>query len=167
MKANGKYIGVLLIVLVVVVVGSYSLISPNTERNQDTFPDRDVYINYVGNVHSENGVTLQGEINAVIVGVEVAPFSDVGLYLFDENGSLLSGECLGELSDDEPVSVDQTWDVPAKYIVIHSPEFWTVDTSTPVMVDYFERAEDEYIERAVSRPSSYPTNVSQHDPCDG
>ena len=116
-------------------------------------------INFSGDINAtESHFSLEGEV--VNTGYTDAVYQNVSVYLFMANGTVIESVHLGELDGSADVSMNS--DKIPKYVIFHSPDFWTDDD---IDVSYYEFVRDSqapdgiYTERSATNETELPVSV--------
>ncbi len=87
---------------------------------------------------------------------------DVTLYLYGENGSVITSKCLGTVNESTDVPITMNARQTPKYIIINSQDFWRFDT---ISVNYYELTQSSrqpdgiYSEHTVGSKEEFPVTV--------
>lgn len=164
---NNRHILAATGLLIVVLLGASThlwITSSNSPDDPRGLPE-EVDLKFHGTVTNGDGITVDGNLTIDIHGIDRDGFPNVSLRLYDAEGSLLDASCVGSVAKGERKSIDYTSDATPKYVVFDAPSMWTEDEENPTIVDYYEYDDGEYLVRSALRPSSYPVDVTRHDPC--
>lgn len=119
-------------------------------------------VDFTGDLQaSDDGFRMDGEIVNGSPG-DPPRFTDVAVYLYAANGTLLHTEPVGALVRRTNVSIRT--DFTPEYVIISAPEFWTTDTD----VAYFELVDESegysdrlYAERTITVRDELPVDLPE------
>lgn len=156
----------LAVLLTIVVATSLYVdqsLRPSDDHHVDSPPSSDV--NFIGNVNGDNSLTVNGTLHLSTNAANHTRYENVSIRLYDENGSLLRSECLGELTVLEPIDVSLQYSGVPEYVVVASPGFWQKNTVGSFQVDYYYRRGSRYQAWWWASPGDVDVDITRHRPC--
>jgi hypothetical protein len=122
-----------------------------------TYPQgEEVSISFHGAVNETgSGVEIDGELAAGGGIPEQESFEDVSVVLYDENGTVLHSESVGDLdAEGGPLAFTVSVSEQPHYVTFESGDIWDEKTQ----VEYFVRCEYGYCSKYASERSDLPRN---------
>lgn len=120
----------------------------------------EVEVTYIGSITaSSEGFQMEGYLSTGGGVPERETFRDVKIQMYEENGNLLCGVEIGDLTANHGRrNVSVATNVAPEYVLITSPDFW----NESVEVNYFQRNPDgeSYNREDVTSESDLPVPVA-------
>lgn len=133
-----------------------------------SYPSGDsIEINFYGSANvSDSTFRLDGEL-ALEGGIpDKNSCIDVRVFLYDEDGTEICSEPLGNMSvSDGVLNVSVESELNPHYVIFHSADFWTEPSSVEYLT--FDDSLDDFVHGEVTEEGEHPIDVTGADstPC--
>lgn len=134
----------------------------------DPSPDRpaSTEVTFYGDIAWNGSFHMTGTLERASERANISTFEDVSVRLYDAEGTLLTHQCIGNLSETDSIDISFTSPVHPEYVIFHSPDFWNDQRVHHFSLDFHSWNREEYVrEPPVRTRSSLPVDVDRHETC--